>query len=91
MILSITEHLKSVYLDLNIVCILHFDIIVSEQIKGTFHFMSPEGKFIMCLLTNSEICYPTALSLKKSTLWIGDELRFVTVFQNKKYQTNCEV
>ena len=37
----------------------------------------------MCLLTNSEICYPTALSLKKSTLWIGDELRFVTVFQNK--------
>ena len=37
----------------------------------------------MCLLTNSEIRHPIALSLKKSTLWIGDELGYVSVFQNK--------
>ncbi|XP_078312058.1 uncharacterized protein LOC111137468 [Crassostrea virginica] len=89
-ILSFCGSLKSVYPEINqrkelnltdAVCDSYSYIIVSETSKSTVHLLSPDGKFMRYLLTENQVIHPTAISLKTSTLWIGDYQGLVKVFQ----------
>ena len=59
----------------------HCNIIVSDKNNSTIHLLSPEGKFIKYLLTENQVVQPVAISLKNSTLWIGDDYGVIKVFQ----------
>ena len=89
-ILFFSGSLKSVYpeqdqrnkLDLiDLVCDSYSNIIVSELQNSSVHLLFPDGKFMRYLLTQNQVNHPTVLSLKKSTLWIGDYHGLVKVFQ----------
>ena len=92
LILSFSGSLKSVYPEQNqrdisflsdLVCDTYSNIIVSEALKSTVHLLSPDGEFMRYLLTENQLNQPTAMCLKKSTLWIGDWHGCVKVFQYK--------
>ena len=57
------------------------NIIVSELLNSTIHLLSPEGQFKRYLLSESQLQSPTAMSLKNSTLWIGDDNGCIKLFQ----------
>ena len=59
------------------------NIIVSDKNNSTIHLLSPEGKLIRYLLTENQVVHPVAISLKNSTLWIGDDYGGIKVFQYK--------
>ena len=61
----------------------HCNIIVSEANNSTIHLLSPEGKFMRYLLTENQVVHPVAISLRSSTLWIGDAYGCINVFQYK--------
>nr|XP_022336251.1 uncharacterized protein LOC111132719 [Crassostrea virginica] len=91
-ILSFSGSLKSVYPEqdrreefnlIDVVCDSYSNIIVSEALNSSVHLLSPEGEFMRYLLTENQVNHPTVLSLKKSTLWIGDLKGLVKVFQYK--------
>ena len=92
-ILSFSGSLKSVYPEQNIkdnfvilsdvVCDSFSNIIVSEAFNSSVHLLSPDGQFMRYLLTENQVNQPTALSLKKSTLWIGDKQGHIKVFHYK--------
>ena len=92
LILSYAGSLKSVYSGYkeeekfeltDVVCDSHCNIIISDKINSRIHLLSPEGQFVGCLLSKSQIESPTALSLKNSLLWIGNEKGCIKVFQYK--------
>ena len=92
LILSHAGSLKSVYsghqqeekfVPTDLVCDPHCNIIVNEQQSSTIHLLSPEGQFLRYLLTENHLDSPTAISLKHSTLWIGDNNGCIKVFQYK--------
>ena len=91
-ILSFSGSLKSVYPEqehrgelnlLDVVCDSYSNILVSEQSNSSVHLLSSEGKFMRYLLTENQVNHPTAISLKKSTLWVDDFQGLVKVFQYK--------
>ncbi|XP_078310572.1 uncharacterized protein LOC144618444 [Crassostrea virginica] len=92
-ILSFSGSLKSVYPEQNIkdnffllsdvVCDSYSHIIVSEAFNSSVHLLSPDGEFMRYLLTENQVKYPSAMSLKNSTLWIGDNQGHVKVFHYK--------
>ncbi|XP_078322927.1 uncharacterized protein LOC111124118 [Crassostrea virginica] len=61
----------------------HCNIILSEANNSTIHLLSPEGKFMRYLLTENQVVHPVAISLRSSTLWIGDAYGCINVFQYK--------
>ena len=90
LILSFSGCLKSVYPKQDIkkklkfadvVCDSYSNIIVSEPFNSSVHLLSPDGTFMRYLLTEKQVNRPSAMSLKKSTLWIGDRNGLVKVFQ----------
>ena len=90
MILSFSGSLKSVYPEqehskkltlTDIVCDSISNIIVNELSYSSVHLLSPDGKFMRYLLTNNHVNHPYSMSLKKSTLRIGDYHGLVKVFQ----------
>ena len=92
-ILSFSGSLKSVYPEqdqrrectfTDVVCDSHCNIIVSKLQNSSVHLLSPAGEFMRYLLTEKQINNPFAMSLKKSTLWIGDNQGLVKVFQYKQ-------
>ena len=91
-ILSFSGCLKSVYpeqgqrdhvLLTDVVCDSHYNIIVGEVFSSTIQLLSPKGMFLTNLVTKNENNYPTAISLKNSTLWIGDFNGCIKVYQYK--------
>ena len=66
---------------IDVVCDSYSNIIVSELSNSSVHLLSPDGKFMRYLLTQNQVNDPFAISLKKSTLWIGDYQGLVKVFQ----------
>ena len=76
------DHRKKLNL-VDIVCDSYSDIIVSEVSNSSVHLLSTDGKFMRYLLTENQVNQPTAMSLKKSTMWIGDAHGRVKVFQYK--------
>ena len=92
LIFSFSGFLKSAYrgrlepggfLPEDVVCDSFFSIVVCESQSSTVHLLSPAGKFLRYLLTEKQVNQPTAMSLKKSTLWIGDNHGLVKVFKYK--------
>ena len=92
MILSFSGSLKSVYPEQNqrgklnltdVVCDSYSNILVSELSNSSVHLLSPDGTFMLYLLTENQVKHPTIMSLKKSTLWIGNAKGLVKVFQYK--------
>ena len=90
MLFSFSGSLKCVYPELNqrdnffswsVVCDSHCNLIVSEVLNSSVHLLSPDGKFMRYLLTKNQVNWPTAMSLKNSSLWIGDFKGHVKVFQ----------
>ena len=92
-ILSFSGSLKSVYPKQNVkdksfylsdvVCDSYSNIIVSEALNSSVHLLSPDGQFMRYLLTENQVKHPFSMSLKKSTLWIGDNQGLVKVFHYK--------
>ena len=89
-VLSFSGSLKSVYPEqgqreefnlIDVVCDSYSNIIVSEALNSSVHLLSPEGEFMRYLLTENQVNHRTVLSLKKSTLWIGNLKGLVKVFQ----------
>ncbi|XP_078337133.1 uncharacterized protein LOC144626615 [Crassostrea virginica] len=89
LILSFSGSLKSVYPKqehrhnlcfTDVVCDSYFNIIVSELQKSSVHLLSSDGEFMRYLLTENQVNNPLSMSLKKSTLWIGDYKGRVKVF-----------
>ncbi|XP_061167545.1 uncharacterized protein LOC133176438 [Saccostrea echinata] len=82
---SVSGDLRSVYRGkenfwpTDIVCDSYCNILFIDHLKS-IHLLSPEGKFLKCLLTEKEIENPLALSLSKSTLWVGNDNGLVKVF-----------
>lgn len=68
----------------DVVCDSHFNILLCEAKNSKIHLLSPEGKFMRYLLTENQVNHPFAMSLKKTTLWIGGDKGFVKVF---RYET----
>lgn len=93
-ILSSSGSLKSVYSGQNLVKKFQptdvvFDsdcnVIVSNfKTRSQIHLVSPEGKFIKYLLTETEVTDPFAMCLYKSTLWVSDIKGLVKVFHYNK-------
>ncbi|XP_062597511.1 uncharacterized protein LOC134258927 [Saccostrea cucullata] len=80
-IVTSSGHLKTVYsgqdligrfCPFNIECDIHSNILVTDPTNHTVHLLSPDGEFLKYLLTEREVTCPSAMSLHKSTLWIGD-------------------
>ena len=67
----------------DLACDSHCNIILSELHSSNIHLLSLDGKFIRYLLTANNVNHPTAMSLKKSTLWIGVYNGLVKVYQYK--------
>ena len=67
----------------DVVCDSYCQIIVSELLSSSVHLLSPDGKFMRYLLTENQVKMPTVMSLKKSTLWIGEQKGLVKVFRYK--------
>ncbi|XP_062587365.1 uncharacterized protein LOC134249004 [Saccostrea cucullata] len=89
-IVTPSGHLKTVYhgqdligrfCPFNIECDIHSNILVTDPANHTIHLLSPDGEFMKYLLTEREVTRPSAISLHKSTLWIGDFNGRVKVFQ----------
>ncbi|XP_078336965.1 uncharacterized protein LOC144626566 [Crassostrea virginica] len=94
LILSFSGSLKSVYPKqehrhnfflTDVVCDSYCNIIVSEKQKSSVHILSSDGEFMRFLLTENQVNNPFAMSLKKSTLWIGDYDGRIKVFQYNPY------
>ena len=94
LILSFSGSLKSVYPKQehrhkfflrDVVCDSYRNIIVSEAQKSSVHLLSSDGEFMRFLLTENQVNHPHSVSLKKSTLWIGDDDGRVKVFQYNPY------
>ena len=92
LVLSSSGSLKCIYPrhdqrdDYNLCCVVcdsHCNIIASETRNSSIHILSPEGEFLRCLLTKDQVNFPFSMSLKNSTLWIGDTHGCVKVFQYK--------
>ena len=92
LIFSFSGFLKSAYrgrlepegfLPDDVACDSFFCIVVCESQSSTVHLLSPGGKFLRYLLTEKQVNQPTAMSLKKLTLWIGDNHGLVKVFKYK--------
>lgn len=89
-ILSFSGCLKSVYRGQNhmkhftpsdVVCDSGYKIIVSDIDNSHIHVLSPAGEFLKYLLNENEVKRPTAMSLYKSTLWVGNERGYINIFQ----------
>ena len=89
---SFSGSLKSVYPEqvqrkelhpIDVVCDSYSNIIVSELSNSSVHLLSPDGRFVRYLLTQNQVNKPLAMSLKKSTLCIGDAKGLIKVFQYK--------
>ena len=89
-IFSFSGSLKCVYPErdqrnklnpLDVVCDSYSNIIVSELSNSSVHLLSPDGKFMRYLLTQNLVNRPSAMCLKKSTLWIADYQGLVKAFQ----------
>lgn len=89
-ILSVSGFTKSVYrghvqrLELNatdVACDSHFNIIVGEINSNNIHLLSPDGKFLRYLLTVNHVNQVFSLSLRNSTLWVGENTGLVKVFR----------
>ncbi|XP_078336962.1 uncharacterized protein LOC144626562 [Crassostrea virginica] len=78
------EHRHNFYLT-DVVCDSYRNIIVSEEKNSSVHLLSSDGEFIRYLLTENQVNHPDSMSLKKSTLWIGDYQGQVKVFQYNPY------
>ncbi|XP_078336964.1 uncharacterized protein LOC144626565 [Crassostrea virginica] len=94
LILSFSGSLKSVYPKRehrhnsflrDVVCDSYCNIIVSEALKSSVHLLSSDGEFMRYLLTENQVNSPSSMSLKKSTLWIGDYHGRVQVFHYNSY------
>nr|XP_022339233.1 uncharacterized protein LOC111134477 [Crassostrea virginica] len=94
LILSFSGSLKSVYPKQehrhnfflsDVVCDSYRNIIVSEAQKRFLHLLSSDGEFMKYLLTENQVNKPLSMSLKKSTLWVGDNKGRVKVFQYNSY------
>ncbi|XP_022336027.2 uncharacterized protein LOC111132502 [Crassostrea virginica] len=94
LILSFSGSLKSVYPKqehrhnfflTDVVCDSYRNIIVSELQNSSVHLLSSDGEFMRYLLTENQVNNPYSMSLKKSTLWIGDYHGRVKVFQYNPY------
>ncbi|XP_078337085.1 uncharacterized protein LOC144626601 [Crassostrea virginica] len=92
LILSFSGSVKSVYPKQehrhhfsDVVCDSYRNIIVSEKQKSSVHLLSSDGEFMRYLLTEKQVNNPQSMSLKKSTLWIGDTHGRVKVFQYNPY------
>nr|XP_022336027.1 uncharacterized protein LOC111132502 [Crassostrea virginica] len=94
LILSFSGSLKSVYPKqehrhnfflTDVVCDSYCNIIVSEALKISVHLLSSDGEFMRYLLTENQVNRPYAMSLKKSTLWVGDCHGCVKVFHYNSY------
>ena len=90
LILSFSGFLKSVYSGqgqreafnpTDVDCDPNSNIIVCDLYDSTIHLLNPDGKFMKFLLTKNQVTHPTAMSLRQSTLWIGDFQGVVKVFQ----------
>lgn len=89
-ILSSIGSVKSVYsgknegeafLPTSTVCDFHLNIILSERNTSRIHILNPNGEFVKYLLTENEIMNPTAMSLRNTSLWIGNFQGIVKVFK----------
>lgn len=92
LIFSFSGFLKSAYrgrlepgifLPEDVVCDSFFCIVVCESQNSTVHLLSPSGKFLRYFLTDKQVNQPTTMSLKNSTLWIGDFHGLVKVVKYK--------
>lgn len=88
-ILSFSGSLKSFYrgqkskkhfTPSDIVCDSGFNIIVSDIDNRHIHILSPAGEFLKNLQNDNEVTCPSAMSLYKSTLWVGNERGHIHVF-----------
>ena len=82
---------KNKFVPNDVVCDSHCNIILSELQNNSLHLLSPDGEFLRYLLTENQVNGPTAMSLKKSTLWIGDFQGLVKVFQYKSSEVKSSV
>lgn len=69
----------------DVVCDCFSNIIVCNILSSKIHILSSLGNFMRYLLTNHDIIHPVAMSLKKSTIWIGNKHGLVKVY---KYTPN---
>lgn len=88
--LSFSGSLKSVYRGQNrmkhftpsdSVCDSGYKIIVSDIDNNHIHILGPDGEFLKYLVNENEVTRPPAMSLYKSTLWVGNERGHIHVFQ----------
>ncbi|XP_061194734.1 uncharacterized protein LOC133202878 [Saccostrea echinata] len=62
---------------------LHCNVLLTDHYNNCVHLLSPEGKFLMYLMTEKEGKFPYRLSLYKSTLWVGNHKGLVRIYQYK--------
>nr|XP_034318344.1 uncharacterized protein LOC117686753 [Crassostrea gigas] len=67
----------------DVLCDSHSNIIVCETFYSQVHLLSPDGKFLKYLLTDTEVTKPLSMSLYKSTMWVGNAHGLLKVFQYK--------
>jgi hypothetical protein len=90
MILSLSGRVKSVYhgqtlkekfLPFDVACDSRCNILVADHYNHRVHLLSPDGEFLKFLLTEDEVDQPSALSLYRSKLWVGEDKGTVKLFQ----------
>ncbi|XP_062599219.1 uncharacterized protein LOC134260689 [Saccostrea cucullata] len=69
----------------DVACDSFWNILVTDATNHRIHLLSPSESFLKFLLTKSEMEFPTALSLYKSKLWIGNTKGLVKVFRYKQF------
>ncbi|XP_062599374.1 uncharacterized protein LOC134260858 [Saccostrea cucullata] len=77
------QNMKEDFLPADVACDSSCRILVADPLHSRIHLLSPEGEFLKYLLTDKEITKPTAFSLCKSALWIGNDSGLVKVFEYK--------
>lgn len=69
----------------DVVCDCFSNVIVCNILSSKIHILSYLGNFMRYFLTNHDIIHPVSMSLKKSTIWIGNKQGLVKVY---KYTPN---
>ncbi|XP_062596481.1 uncharacterized protein LOC134257926 [Saccostrea cucullata] len=79
------QNLKEDFFPADLVCDSICNILVSDAYNSLIHLLSPEGEFLKYLLTEQEVTRPMAISLYKSTLWVGTAEGIVKIFKHRSF------
>ncbi|XP_048729767.2 uncharacterized protein LOC125647119 [Ostrea edulis] len=75
------QNLDKDFIPSDVVCDFRCNILVADYYNHRIHLLSPDGEFMKFLMSESNIYGPTALSLYRSILWVGEFNGRVNVIQ----------